>query len=384
MTPPDKDLSVVVFQTDTLLDRRSFTTFGLNAKPNTTTPIGFFGTGLKYAIAVLVREGIPLSIYSGALHYEFYVRKTKYRESDVQEIKCRIRKTDQRKPSKPSYIRLPFTTELGKTWELWQAFRELESNTRDEGGTTTLVPDGSIPIDSKDKTQIIVRGNAFTQVYHDRASIFLPDSLRRHKFAENMPEGESVDVEVFDEPSRYVYYRGVRVLDLNQNNYRQDREENPITSRYTYNFVRSMDLTEDRTLKYPFLALATLGRFLSTCRNKDLVKAVLAVDEERFWESEIDFDNQYTTPSNEFMGGYSEVAKPLAGARKFMTSYTARTNPPPPWQGLSRKDTYEYARARLKEDIESDAERKFLEAVVYHMRDSADDATEVETDDIQF
>ena len=52
----------VVHVTKGKLDLRSLSTFGLNAKPNTTNPIGYFGTGMKYAIAVLLRKHVSIEM----------------------------------------------------------------------------------------------------------------------------------------------------------------------------------------------------------------------------------------------------------------------------------------------------------------------------------
>src|SRR5690606_13817094 len=46
--------------------------------------------------------------------------------------------------------------ELGKHWELWQAYRELHCNTQDEGGTTILV--NREPRGRKGTTRIVTWG----------------------------------------------------------------------------------------------------------------------------------------------------------------------------------------------------------------------------------
>ena len=47
-----------------IINEISITTFGINAK-NDDSAIGYFGTGLKYAIAVLLRNGHEIKIKSG-------------------------------------------------------------------------------------------------------------------------------------------------------------------------------------------------------------------------------------------------------------------------------------------------------------------------------
>jgi hypothetical protein len=52
----------VIFQNLGLIDLRAVQIMGLNAKES-KNPIGQFGTGLKYAIAVLLRNNCSVSIF---------------------------------------------------------------------------------------------------------------------------------------------------------------------------------------------------------------------------------------------------------------------------------------------------------------------------------
>ena len=47
---------MIVFENPGEIDIRSISTFGVSVKEG-DNPIGFFGTGLKYAIVVLLRTG---------------------------------------------------------------------------------------------------------------------------------------------------------------------------------------------------------------------------------------------------------------------------------------------------------------------------------------
>lgn len=49
-------MSVVQFRTPGLIPLEAFDTMGISAKVG-DHPIGRFGTGLKYAVAVILREG---------------------------------------------------------------------------------------------------------------------------------------------------------------------------------------------------------------------------------------------------------------------------------------------------------------------------------------
>ena len=51
-------MATVHFITPTDLPLDAFTTFGVNHKPNTDSPIGYFGTGLKYVVAIVARQKV--------------------------------------------------------------------------------------------------------------------------------------------------------------------------------------------------------------------------------------------------------------------------------------------------------------------------------------
>lgn len=265
----------VIFETPGYLDLRAITTFGINAKPNSESPIGFFGTGLKYAIAVLVREKQDITLHIGRKSYRFYTKDQDFRDKTFgfiymdQSNRGLFKKTE----------RLPFTTELGKTWELWQAFRELYSNTLDEAGETYT---GTIVVDNpghEGLTRIIVRGAEFMQEYFDREKTFLPEGLRNREGTDRL--------QVFNRPSKHVYFRGMRVMDL----------EKP--SRLTYNILAHVDLTEDRTAKYPFLVHGEIRDYVAKSEQPEIINAVVNAPAESL-EGKLNFDYTSTTPSEAF------------------------------------------------------------------------------------
>ena len=110
---------MIVFQNKGLIDPMAITTFGLNAKVG-DSPIGQFGTGLKYAIAVLLRTGHEITIWRGLEPLRFDVIEHETRGKLFNIVRMNGEK-------------LSFMTNLGPKWELWMAFRELFCNAKDEG-----------------------------------------------------------------------------------------------------------------------------------------------------------------------------------------------------------------------------------------------------------
>lgn len=271
----------VVFQTQGLIDIRAFTTFGINSKPNSNNPIGFFGTGLKYAIAVLVREGLAVTVFIGDVEYVFYTKNAGFRDKSFDFVMMKKRKGFLRNWT---YTELPFTTELGKNWKLWQAFRELESNTRDEQGTTVLVdliPD-TVQREHANygMTTIIVEGEPFVQCYLDRDNVFLPGALTIRGGTEKM--------QILNKPSKHIYYRGLRVMDLKK------------PSLYTYNILQPIELTEDRTIKYEFYVRMYMENCIATSEDIEYLDAIIALDQKSYYEGELTFQDLGDTPSDQF------------------------------------------------------------------------------------
>lgn len=298
-------MSYVVFKTDTLLDIRAITMFGLSAKPNSKSPIGYFGTGLKMAIATLVRNNIPITIYIGKKEYSFKAQPKDFRGNEFRQIMMFRRNSIA---SIWDHEELNYTVQLAKNWELWMAFRELHANTLDEGGTTSKIHD--LP-DAKswatDTTTYIVVGpsDEFVQVYDERGTIFLPQGKRTWDGFQH-PEG----IEAFHEPSEYLYYRGMRVQKL----------EKP--SIMTYNVLAQQELTEDRTLKEPFWVQYILTNYLGQSLDRGLINHFLNATDQH-WESTWNFDIQ--APGAVFVECLRKIRNRRDEQRPAMTGRTRHT-----------------------------------------------------------
>lgn len=103
----------------------AFKLLGASSKRGDDSKIGYFGTGLKYALAVLLREDIDFKIYSGTKEVVIGTRKTKFLDQTVTVITVNGEKTS-------------ITIEAGIDWETWFAIREIYSNNVDENGQMKL------------------------------------------------------------------------------------------------------------------------------------------------------------------------------------------------------------------------------------------------------
>lgn len=278
-------MTAVVFETPGLLDVRAFTIMGAHAKPNSPNPIGFFGTGLKYAIAVLVRLGAEPVAWIGRDKFTFSKKSSKFRGADLETIKMTVLREGR---TRAASYELPFTTRYGARWEAWQAFRELESNTRDEGGTTSILEDVDAnaavlaALLERGKTVIVVDLPAFVEEARKIDAIFLPRAKREGTLLEAIDPNDRPDAA--DE--NWLFYRTMRAFDAGK------------PTLYVYNVLESCVLTEDRTLAYSFQVRNVLARWVLTEATERQVEAIVTADEE-WWEHGLEFPG-HVAPSAAF------------------------------------------------------------------------------------
>lgn len=273
----------ILFETPGLIDLRAFTLMGVSAKPNSANPIGYFGTGLKYAMSTLVRLGCKPVVWIGNDKYTFFQKDDKFRDVDFSQMWMRSEKFKLRARN----IMLPYAVNYGRNWLSWMAFRELEANTRDENGSTEYCTANTEAITGyKDFTRIVIDHPDFIKAWETRSEIFLDDSPR---------EGKGISI--LDEPSKYIYWRGLRVFEPHK----------PCSWRY--NFLDHMKLTEDRTLP-EWEARWALGVF--TIHNDDefLIEHIVTC-EDRYWESDIIYPD--LQPSQAFKNVMARNPKGMRG-----------------------------------------------------------------------
>lgn len=259
-------MPTVTFSNPGLLDIRCVTTMGVSVKEG-DSPIGFFGTGLKYAIATLLRTGHQVEIWIGQDCYTF--------ESIDSDIRGKTFSIVQMRHGS-SLQPLGFTTELGKNWTPMQAYRELHSNCLDEGGQIHDQHEGP----SDRNTVIRVHGSACHEAYLQRSKIFLSSK----------PAAISDDAEIHMGSSRSVYYRGVQIFEA----------QKPF--RFTYNIKRDITLTEDRTAKYSWQLFNAIQAAILICDNESILCELLPFrGTAPCVEDEFSYDTSWPDPSPAFL-----------------------------------------------------------------------------------
>ena len=260
-------MSCIVFENPGVIDPLSITTFGVSSKDNPSKSIGFFGTGLKYAIAVILRMRGSVTIYSGGERYDFLTKSHRIRHDEFDVV---YMGGPNREPQP-----LGFTTELGKTWEMWQALRELYCNMLDESGTWRELDYFPVQSQEHSKTCVVVSGMQALATWADRDSFIL-----------NTQPLHTLDgIEVHAGETKNIFYQGIRC------------GESALTSLYTYNVTKKLQLTEDRTFRYSYEVWNTLEKALLDCPHAELIARCVSAEYPKYQESLLGFTG---TPSPEF------------------------------------------------------------------------------------
>lgn len=266
---------MIVFENPGEIDIRSISTFGVSVKEG-DNPIGFFGTGLKYAIAVLLRTGHKVTIHSGLSVVRFFAHAQTVRGQSFDFVTMEI---DEDPPTS-----IGFTTDLGKQWHLWMAYREIACNCKDERGTGRYTK--TAPAPEAGTTRIIVEGQDFEAVFADGHLYILADE----------PNATVGTTEIRNRRSSHLYYRGVRVMEL------------PRSAVYTYNLNTKLELTEDRTVRSPWEAFHRVAQAVLQSDDPRYIRACVTASDDTF-EGALDLHGWGYTPSKQFLDTVGEVLR---------------------------------------------------------------------------
>jgi hypothetical protein len=247
---------MIVFENDGEIDPQLIALIGVNVKESASA-IGFFGTGLKYAVASMARWGEHMSVQSGLAEFAFTAEETEIRNRRFGVLIMR---------SRFDSLRLGFTTELGKQWEPWMVYRELWCNAHDEPNPRIYETDRA-PSPKEGVTRVVVAGPKIETAHANRADVILDGRTPLH----------TVDgLEIHEGAGNWIFYRGIAVQKLDK------------PSLYTYNITQHLYLTEDRTAG-SWQTDPIIARGLSEIENGNVIERTLTAPKESM-ESRLDYD----------------------------------------------------------------------------------------------
>jgi hypothetical protein len=257
---------MLVFRNPGLIDMAVVKTMGVNVKESDTA-IGYFGTGLKFAIATILRGGGAIEIWRGPEVYRLGVlhQDIRGKEFDIVSLNGEA---------------LGYTTTLGKNWLAWMAFRELATNCIDEGGTFAPGDADTAPC-GPDETMIVVNCPDIMAAYDKDDILISGNMLASNAYAE-----------IYEGPSRYVYYRGVRVYELS------------VPARFKYNIVTSIRLSEDRSAAWLWEVHNAIELAIQHCGDAAVIRDAVTCGEE-FYEDKLSIGG---SGSAQFMETVGELA----------------------------------------------------------------------------
>lgn len=225
------------------MDIGAITLMGVTTKRDDPHTIGMFGTGIKYSISKMLRDGIGFRLWSGDHEVQITTVPGNFRGQAFDLVHV-------------DGVPTSLTTAMGPQWETWWIVRELLSNARDEGVHEFFV------IDDMDAHEFtpgwaawVLDFEAFAQVWNDREKYFAVDRA---------PLWESENLRVLprwkSEGTR-VYKSGVLIYD------------SPDADAFDYD-VLDADLNEMREPRYPFsLSIDATHHMLKKVDQRPLLRA---------------------------------------------------------------------------------------------------------------
>lgn len=241
------------FENQGELDPRALTLLGASSKSDGNS-IGFFGSGFKYAIACLLRNGIAISVYSGERRIEIGTVATTFCGAAIDIVTV-------------DGIETSLTTRTGPKWEIRDAIREIWSNCLDEGGADRFETD--VTFGEVGQSRVYVDMNDALQCMLNAWHLyFLPERDDQVLF-----EGESGRILwTSGLPSQY-YRRGVWIT--------EDRKN---MGNFIYDF-KEFNLPESRKVSSE-TASYDLYKIISYCDSKPFWIELLQHTDDTRWEPE--------------------------------------------------------------------------------------------------
>lgn len=248
--------SYFAIQNNGEIDINAFRLIGASTKRGDNTKIGHFGSGLKYAIAVFLRNNVEFKIYSGLKEVKVSTSKQLLGNQSFDVVKFNGRMTS-------------FTTEMGIDWKLWFAVREVYCNAIDEGGLATGVVNEIKP--EKGKTTV------FLKLDGQLNDIFLNWAKYFSEKREDLVHMDSNGNKFFhgDRHNLLVYRKGIQVL---------ERENTKCLFHYDF---YNIEINEARTIVSDFELQYETVKLLKQQANEQMIAQIY--DNRDSYEAKLDY-----------------------------------------------------------------------------------------------
>ena len=235
----------LVIQNHGILEPAALTLVGASTKADDDSKIGMFGSGNKYALAYLLRNGYDLHIMAGKEEMKIETSERSLRGNVFNVIRINGEETS-------------ITTSMGKDWTLWQSIREFFSNAVDEGlKAFTVVPEDEVMNYIDDYT----------------TTIFIRMNSELEEFILNIDDYFAMNKVVFHEnefgrilkkhgSKACVYRRGIRCYETSQE------------SLFDYD-LNDIAIDENRLVKFSWRMYEKIWSMIYKCDNPAIIRQLI-------------------------------------------------------------------------------------------------------------
>lgn len=224
-----------------MIEKEAFTLIGASTKRDDSSKIGFFGSGLKYSLAVLLRNNTVFQIYSGMCQIKVDTKQTMFRDKIFNQILIEGQETG-------------FTKEMGVDWEPWFPIREIYCNALDENNGSISYVDRIEPVDGETHFYIQI-DDKIRKILDDWNDYF---TNKRTDIILDCPE-----IKVFygAKGKNILYRKGVQ-CDINR-----------CDCLFHYD-MPTFKINESRTLKDKWEAFYDIANALGKYATKDMIRMI--------------------------------------------------------------------------------------------------------------
>lgn len=256
------------------IEIESFKLLGASTKRDDGSKIGFFGSGIKYSIAFLLRNNLEFKVFSGKNEIKFSTKVTNFRDQTFEQILV-------------NGIETSLTTSWGTNWNKWQIFREIVSNSLDEGEFS--IKETKTTESTEGKTKIFLKMADFGDIYKKIENYFLLgdkniEGILKKEFHTDL----------------IVYKKGVRVVAEVDTSLPNRLPE----SIFNYN-ISSITLNEERIASRWDIEYSA-SRLLTETTDKGFIKTIFNLLKDKsnsklFEYNLLSSNSLYGTPSEEWL-----------------------------------------------------------------------------------
>jgi hypothetical protein len=220
------------------IEQQALMLLGASTKRHDDSKIGFFGSGVKYTVAYLLRHDLDFKVFSGTEEIKFSTKEVNLRDQQFHQVLVNGTETS-------------ITTSWGENWDRWQIFREVVTNAFDENNFDISLTDTINPVEGL--TSFYLNYEDFKQ-YYDNLDQYFNEELLKETRSSIISKGSASKMKVFK--------KGIRIIE----------EESELVSLFDYHLIDA-DLNEER-IASEWEIRYHVSRLLMRCDDKEIIKVL--------------------------------------------------------------------------------------------------------------